>query len=774
MKKRKTALLAFSLLTLTGIGITTLASCGGSNEITTRTVAIQGAKNGKVGDKIQLSALVFGVNDNSVTWESSDVAIASVDADGLVTLLSAGSVEITATSVADSTIKSSPAHITVISESDEFRLEIASLPTKTKYKFGEKVSYDGIQVMSYAYVDGTKDVTSAEIINADELTFSIPKDTTFTEADEGTKPVTVSKDGYKSTSFEITIGENIVSKKLYVSRLPSTTTYTLRSSATSAEKTATFSTRGLQVQELTYVDGKLESKRNAPSSSYTLSIMDGGKLTTEGTHEVTITSNENGVEPTSFNILVYTEDTSVFDIFKTLQTTKNYTAEVFNNVGTTTDSNGFHYLRKYNENYYDEIEYKNKRNGTEVVFDTTQPKSHIGYTTYEKDNESGIVQYSYNYRGEIQGDIIVSTGHDSWWDKGSTIARLFTLFDLNDVPTQTLNGRFLTTVIDTVEGDNDMGEQTAAKYPFVASFLDYCGWSSSLITIMNRFTVSFNNDGNLELRADFGSYGYTSLVISDIGRTTVDEVEMAIQDPAALYPADISVKAPIKTIADTFKNNNYTRFEYGENGIETNNPYAYYNNDYFYSVIDKVGYGKVTIDGKTSVQQFNGGTGSTFVAQGDPVELPAGVEFVDYVNAIMQGGQSQVRGYLASVMSNTFGDETNPDGLMYTFSEYSGLSTDTMVTYQSFDDNALQDLVDYIGGGETNEFRFWLMTTYKEYVDDSSYEDPSNIDTIEVWDINAVTLSGYVMAFGDFGETSVDWIEEGLRGVSATQALALK
>ena len=154
MKKRKTALLAFSLLTLTGIGITTLASCGGSNEITTRTVAIQGAKNGKVGDKIQLSALVFGVNDNSVTWESSDVAIASVDADGLVTLLSAGSVEITATSVADSTIKSSPAHITVISESDEFRLEIASLPAKTKYKFGEKVSYDGISYEKQIDSDG--------------------------------------------------------------------------------------------------------------------------------------------------------------------------------------------------------------------------------------------------------------------------------------------------------------------------------------------------------------------------------------------------------------------------------------------------------------------------------------------------------------------------------------------------------------------------------------------------------------------------------------------
>ena len=771
MKKRKTALLAFSLLTLTGIGITTLASCGGSNEITTRTVAIQGAKNGKVGDKIQLSALVFGVNDNSVTWESSDVAIASVDADGLVTLLSAGSVEITATSVADSTIKSSPAHITVISESDEFRLEIASLPTKTKYKFGEKVSYDGMSIMAYAYVGGVKDTTSAEVLSLTDVTLSIPEGTVLNNA--GSVTVSISKSGYTGTTFSLTVGETITERKLYISRMPNTTSYTLTEKK-DGSKTATFSTRGLQVQELTYIDGALDSRTTLSSSAYTLSLLDGSTITTEGTHTITVTSNETDVESTSFNIMVYTEDTSVYDIMQTLQTTQNFTAEVFNNVGTTTDSNGFHYLRRYNENYYDEIEYKNKRNGTEVVFDTTQPKSHIGYTTYEKDNESGIVQYSYNYRGEIQGDIIVSTGHDSWWDKGSTIARLFTLFDLNDVPTQTLNGRFLTTVIDTVEGDNDMGEQTAAKYPFVASFLDYCGWSSSLITIMNRFTVSFNNDGNLELRADFGSYGYTSLVISDIARTTVDEVEMVIQDPAALYPKDVSVKAPIKTIADTFKNNNYTRFEYGENGIETNNPYAYYNNDYFYSVIDKVGYGKVTIDGKTSVQQFNGGTGSTFVAQGDPVELPAGVEFVDYVNVIMQGGKSQVRGYLASVMSNTFGDETNPDGLMYTFSEYSGLSTDTMVTYQSFDDNALQDLVDYIGGGETNEFRFWLMTTYKEYVDDSSYEDPSNIDTIEVWDINAVTLSGYVMAFGDFGETSVDWIEEGLRGVSAAQALALK
>ena len=66
------------------------------------------------------------------------------------------------------------------------------------------------------------------------------------------------------------------------------------------------------------------------------------------------------------------------------------------------------------------------------------------------------------------------------------------------------------------------------------------------------------------------------------------------------------------------------------------------------------------------------------------------------------------------------------------------------------------------------------MATYNEYVDEKSYEDVNNIDTIEVWDINAVSLSGYVMAFGDFGETSVDWIEKGLASIEANQALALK
>lgn len=773
MKKRKTVLLAFSLLTLTTLGTTVLSSCGESAPQVSN-VVIQGAKNGRVGDSIQLSAIVIGDSTNSVTWSSSDSAIATVDNNGLVTLLRTGSVEITATSTLDQSIKSSPAHITVISDGDEMRLEIASLPTKTKYKIGESVSYDGMSIMAYTYISGTKDQTSAEIFGLEDVTLSVEEGTVLNTA--GTMTVSVSKSGYTGTTFTLTVGETITERKLYISKLPNTTTYTLTEQS-NGTKSAVFSTRGLQVQRLTYIDGKLDSKSTLPTSSYTLSLLDGSTLTTEGTHTITVTSNEADVESTSFNIMVYTEDTSVYDIMQTLQTTQNYTAEVFNNVGTTSDTTGFHYLRRYNEKYYDEIEYQNQNNGTEIVFDTTEVKSHIGYTTYTTGEgetaEQGIVQYTYDYKGKIKADVIVSTGRDSWWDKASSVARLFTLFNLSDIPTKTLNGRFLTTVIDVVPGDNDMGDQTVAKYPLVASFLDYCGWSSSLITIMNRFTISFNSDNNLEMTADFGSYGYTKLVISNIGTTSVEEIELVLAETPEVLVPDMNPDDSVVTLATAFKGNNYTRFEYGDNGVAKDSPQVYYNEDYYYDVAGGIGYGLVTVNGQEMVQRFTGGRNNTFTASGEPVALN-GQTFIEYVDSVASQSSNTSRGYVASSMSTTFGDEANPNGLLYTFSAYAGLSTDTMVTYQSFDDRALQDLVDYIGSGTTDEFRFWLMTTYKEYVNESSYTNVNNIDTIEVWDINAVSLSGYVMAFGDFGSTSVSWIEEGLAQVGATQALALK
>src|SRR5690606_31249756 len=56
-----------------------------------------------------------GGADESVTWASSDVTVATVDADGLVTAVAAGTATITATSVFDVTVEGSAA-VTVLAE----------------------------------------------------------------------------------------------------------------------------------------------------------------------------------------------------------------------------------------------------------------------------------------------------------------------------------------------------------------------------------------------------------------------------------------------------------------------------------------------------------------------------------------------------------------------------------------------------------------------------------------------------------------------------------
>ena len=771
MKRRKTVLLAFSLLTLTALGTSGLTSCScGDQSNVVPKVIIQGVKNGAVGQTIQLSAIVTNHSSNDVTWSSSDVSIARVDENGLVTLVKSGSVEIIATSVKDPSVQSSPAHITVYAEGEK-RLEVVSLPTKTKYKVGEALTYDGLNVMGFSYFNGVKDNTTGEEIALSQLTFSRAAGSTLDTA--GTVSITISASGYKSVSFTVTAGENVVERKLYISKMPNTTTYTLKADS-SGIKTATFSSRGLEVTELTYVDGELDSRSKLSQGEYTLSLRDGVALTTEGTHTVEVTSNTRGVTGTSFNIMVYTEDTSAYDIIKTLQETKNFTAEVKNNVGTTNDTTGFHYLRRYTENYYDEIEYQNVNNGTEIEFDTTSQKSHIGYTTYNDNGETGIMEYGYDDLNMVVPGRIVATDKTSWWDKASSLSRQFTLFNLSDIPTNTLNGRYLTTVIEVVENDDDQGTQTAAKYPLVASFLDYVGWSSSLITIMNRFTISFNDEHELTMRADFGSYGFTELIVSDIGTTSVPDVDWALEN-SNLVPVR-TVLPEVTTFANVLRKNNYTRVNYSsEIGADKNSPIAFYTEDYMYSDTDNVGYGKVTVNGAPMVQKFKSNSKDEFIVDGEPTALPANKTFVQYVTDQM--ASENVKGYLTTGMSTIFGDGSTNTGLLNTFNKNNAMTIGTMATYQSFDDNALQSLIDYIGAGTIQDQSFWVMITHELYEDSNSYLDENNFRTIELWNMNAVSLSGYVMAFMNFGTTSVDWIEAGLSQVETTanaqEALAL-
>ena len=768
MNRKKTVLLAVSLITFAMISSTGLTSCGGSETIDANLYKpriVVGDSNGwgRVGDTIQLTAVVQGDNDNAVTWATLDASVATVDSSGLVTLVGVGTCNIEATSVKDPTKKTA----TQINVSDklENRLVIYSQPSKVKYKISEQVSYAGLKVMGFSYVDGVQVSANGIDFANEDLTFSVAEGTTLTKA--GATTITVSKSGYVSCSFTITAADTVRTKKLYIRSYP-TSTYVLKE----GQKTI-FSTSGLRVQELVYIDGVLTERNNLSSTEYSLSIKDGYVFTEEGQFRVDITARDSDCEGTNFVVMVYTEDYSVYDIMKTLQTTKNYTAEVLNNVGTTADNTGFHYLRRYTENYYDDIEYQNINNGTEIEFSETLIKSHTGYTTYGDRGSDDRAIISYNESsGTIVGGKIVSTGPDieSWWERADALTRLFSLFNLSDIPTRTYDGKFMTINIEAVPNDNDMGDLTAAKYPLVASFLDYCGWSSNLITIMNRFTIRFNDDGNLSMLAEFGSYGTTELIVSDIGTTSSPIVESYLP---SLKP-DLTIDEEVRTVANALKGDNYTTVDYGNNGINKDKVRSYFTPNYYYNVASNLGYAKITLDGVDYIQEFNKTNGiytpvlnnAESSVKDSLIPIDKGKEFTEALNEIVTTGN-----YLSLSLKDVLGDDTS-DGLLNTFSLYSGLSTSTTRTYQSFDLGALRTYNSYLGltdedliaeGIDIAQNRLWFITTY--LIDDYAQE---NIDTVEIWNINGVTLSGSVVAFANIGSTSVDWIESGIGNQEAT------
>ena len=226
MKRKKTVLLAVSLLTFAMISSTGLTSCAcGEGETVDANLykprIIVGDSNGwgRVGDTIQLSAVVQGDSDNAVTWSTLDASVATVDSSGLVTLVGVGTCNIEATSVKDPTKKTA----TQINVSDklENRLVVYSQPSKVKYKIGEQVSYAGLKVMGFSYVDGVQVSTSGTDFANTDLTFSLAEGTALTKA--GATTVTVSKSGYVSCSFTITAADTVRTKKLYISSYPAST-----------------------------------------------------------------------------------------------------------------------------------------------------------------------------------------------------------------------------------------------------------------------------------------------------------------------------------------------------------------------------------------------------------------------------------------------------------------------------------------------------------------------------------------------------------------------
>ena len=101
MKNKKLNVLALScLVTLGGLGIYSLTSCNPTDEpvVSTATASISGGNvEVEEGKTVTLTASLSDGSETTWTWASNDPMVATVDANGVVTGVSDGTVVITAT-----------------------------------------------------------------------------------------------------------------------------------------------------------------------------------------------------------------------------------------------------------------------------------------------------------------------------------------------------------------------------------------------------------------------------------------------------------------------------------------------------------------------------------------------------------------------------------------------------------------------------------------------------------------------------------------------------
>ena len=170
----------------------------------------------EVGKTVTLSATVTG-NNTAVTWESSDATIATVDANGVVSGVKAGTVTVTAKSQADNTktatctitVKEAAASSTIVLNKTTAEVEVGkdiTLKATTTPAEGVTVKWtssdETIAKVAEGKVTGVKAGTAtitAALIENDKETAKVTCSITVTE---GTRKVTLDK-----TTLEMTEGE---------------------------------------------------------------------------------------------------------------------------------------------------------------------------------------------------------------------------------------------------------------------------------------------------------------------------------------------------------------------------------------------------------------------------------------------------------------------------------------------------------------------------------------------------------------------------------------
>lgn len=143
--------------------------------ISPTSISLSGSTTGVVNNTIQLTATILPANaSSSITWSSSNTSIATVSSSGLVSLVAAGSVVITATSVVDTSISGSTT-ITVSASGAVTWTAIVALSTAASQTNEHYIRYDAPQgkankvdgQWNNPYIQTPKD--DIDIVNTDNV-----------------------------------------------------------------------------------------------------------------------------------------------------------------------------------------------------------------------------------------------------------------------------------------------------------------------------------------------------------------------------------------------------------------------------------------------------------------------------------------------------------------------------------------------------------------------------------------------------------------------------
>ena len=223
-----------------------------------------------IGETTNLIARVLPENatNKNVTYESSNVAVATVNNDGEIRGVGKGNVIITVTTEEGN--YEAKCKVTV---SDYIKKIILTPPTKLVYEYGESLDLTGgnIKVITASGAESVVELTNKEV----EITG-------YNSEQEGTQTITVTYKGFTQT-FDVLVEDNIQS--IEISKIPTKTQYKYGESldVTGGEITVTKSSGKTEVIEIT--PSMVTGFDSNEIKTQTLTVTYSGK---EATFEVTV------------------------------------------------------------------------------------------------------------------------------------------------------------------------------------------------------------------------------------------------------------------------------------------------------------------------------------------------------------------------------------------------------------------------------------------------------------------------------------------------------